>query len=435
MTNKNLNDHKSLNNEEAWERLFDKYHILRWIDTKGFFTISASQIREFREARLMAKFDHSVNLPKLFSSHNLAILPITRGNYMISRFDAYHKFEENNAPITRLSLPSHIQSLDSSNIPSEAIALNCAAAAGVIADFIEDYNIFATVSGRMGSGNFSFYIRDTKNQLSRRVHVENSQIEIDAAYEGISCLALLEAKMDISEDFLIRQLYYPFRVWGNRITKPVRPIFLVYSNGIYRMYEYAFENPEHYNSLILIKQKNYSIEDTSISLSDIQFILDNVTIISEPEIPFPQADKFERVINLCEMIDTREMSRAEVTENYDFDVRQTNYYTDAARYLGLLEKKPTESAVFYRISETGRRVLHFGYKQRQLEFCRLILAHKVFYQSLKLYFQTGMMPPTDTIVKIMKQSGLYHIKSDDTFERRSSTVKGWLNWIVSLIDE
>ena len=428
MTNKNLNDHKSLNNEEAWERLFDKYHILRWIDTKGFFTISASQIREFREARLMAKFDHSVNLPKLFSSHNLAILPITRGNYMISRFDAYHKFEEDNAPITRLSLPSHIQSLDS----SRKRVFQCDISDFILVPFV--HSVFHRIIFAIFT-ECALYIRDTKNQLSRRVHVENSQIEIDAAYEGISCLALLEAKMDISEDFLIRQLYYPFRVWGNRITKPVRPIFLVYSNGIYRMYEYAFENPEHYNSLILIKQKNYSIEDTSISLSDIQFILDNVTIISEPEIPFPQADKFERVINLCEMIDTREMSRAEVTENYDFDVRQTNYYTDAARYLGLLEKKPTESAVFYRISETGRRVLHFGYKQRQLEFCRLILAHKVFYQSLKLYFQTGMMPPTDTIVKIMKQSGLYHIKSDDTFERRSSTVKGWLNWIVSLIDE
>ena len=84
---------------------------------------------------LMAKFDHTINLPKIFTDNRLAILPITRGDYVISHFNAYHIFDPDKSPITRFSLPAHIQSMNANNIPSEAIALNCAVASGIIADF------------------------------------------------------------------------------------------------------------------------------------------------------------------------------------------------------------------------------------------------------------------------------------------------------------
>ena len=199
MNNKSLND-------VAWEQLFNKYDILNHIENDGFFIISANQIKEYREPRLMAKFDHTINLPSIFSENQLAILPVSRGEYVISHLDAYHKFETDSTLIIKASLPAHIQSLDSGKIPSEAIALNCAFASGIITDFMEDSAISATVSGRMGSGAFSFNICDTKNGIIRQIDVNNSQIEIDAAYEGIASLALLEAKRDLSEDFLIRQL-------------------------------------------------------------------------------------------------------------------------------------------------------------------------------------------------------------------------------------
>lgn len=422
-------------NDIAWEQLFNKYNILRHIENDGFFNISATQMKEFREPRLLAKFDHTINLPKLFADNRLAILPITRGDYVISHFDAYHKFETDTSPITRVSLPAYIQSLDSNNIPSETIALNCAIASGIIAEFMEDNDIVATVSGRMGSGTFSFNIGDTKTGYVHQVSVNNSQIEIDAAYEGVSSLALFEAKRDLSEDFLIRQLYYPFRMWQSRVIKPVKPIFLVYSNGIYRLFEYTFEDPNNYNSLKLVKQRNYTIEDTTISVSDIQSVLENAVIVDEPRIPFPQADKFERVINLCEIVNTQKLSRTDVTEKYDFDARQTNYYTDAARYLGLLEKKKENGTPMYSISEVGQHILNLGFKQRQLAYCNSILLHKAFNASLRLYLQVGVMPSTNDVISIMKQSNLYQVESDSTYERRSSSIKGWINWIVSLINE
>jgi len=422
-------------NDIAWSKLFAKYDILNQIDTHGHFEISATQIKEFREPRLMAKFDHTINLPSSFSDNKLSILPITRGDYVIANFDAYHKFEPDHTPITRVSIPSYIQSLDSNNISSEAIALNCAVASGIVADFLQDEDIVSTVSGRMGSGTFSFNITNTKGGTPHNIQVSNSQIEIDAAYEGVSGLALFEAKRDLSEDFLIRQLYYPFRAWQSRVTKPVRPFFLVYSNGIYRLYEYEFQDKNNYNSLVLIKQENYSVEDTAIEVTDIQAALQQEKTVPEPKIPFPQADSFERIINICELLSEQELSRNDVTEQYAFDARQTNYYTDAARYLGLLEKKKDEIIPIYGLSESGKRILKLNFKQRQLAYCNCILSHKAFKDTLRKYFETGSMPSTSEIVQIMKQANLYNVGSDSTFERRSSTIKGWLNWIVSLINE
>jgi len=425
---------KSLN-DLAWEELFSKYDILNQIDVKGQYEISATQIKEFREPRLMAKFDHKINLPQIFAHNRLAILPITRGDYIISHFDAYHKFEEDISLITRISLPTYIQSLDYNNIPSEAIALNCAIAAGIIAEFLQDEDLISTVSGRMGSGTFKFNIENSKNNLLCHIQVNNSQIEIDAAYEGVNGLSLFEAKRDLADDFLIRQLYYPFRVWQNRIIKSVRSIFLVYSNGIYRLYEYVFQNINNYNSLILINQKKYSLEDTSIDVIDIQDILYKNKIISEPNIPFPQADNFDRVINICELLNEQELTRNDVTEQYAFDARQTNYYTDAARYLGLLEKKKDDIIPIYKLSDVGKKILNLNYKQRQLAYCKLILSHKPFSDTLKKYFESGNMPLTREIIQIMKLSNLHNIESDSTFERRSFTIKGWVKWIINLINE
>lgn len=205
-----MNKQKSLN-DKAWEKLFDKYDILNQIDMNGSFQISAAQIKEFREPRLMAKFDHIINLPEIFSVNELSILPITRGDYVISHFEAYHKFENINNKVIRVSVPQYIQSLDFNNITSETVALNCAVATGIIEDFIGDELILPTVSGRMSSGSFGFEIMDTHSKTHRKMNIINSQIEIDAAYEGIQYLSLFEAKCDLSEDFLVRQLYYPYR--------------------------------------------------------------------------------------------------------------------------------------------------------------------------------------------------------------------------------
>ena len=421
-----------IKNETAWQKIFKKYDVLTCIERNKIFKISADQIKEFREPHLMVKFDHEINLPKIFSDNNLSILPITLGDYVIGKFNCYHKFEIADEKIIKFSLPSYIKSLNSETVLSEKVALNAAFAAGIISDFVGDDEIIETVPGRMSSGNFNFNITDIKSSSPYNLQVQNSQIEIDAAYEGVKYLAIFEAKCEIAEDFLIHQLYYPYRTWREQVTKPVKTVFFVYSNGIYRLYEYQFENPQNYNSLKLVKQKNYSVEDTTINLEEIQNILQNVQLKSEPEIPFPQVNSFERVINLCELLNKNELTADEITENYAFNARQTDYYTNAAIYLDLAQKL---DSVRYSITDLGKQILNLSFKQRQFEYCKCILSHKVFSDTLKKYFEYGSMPSKDEIVQIMINSNLYHIGSKNTYERRASTIKQWINWIVHLIND
>lgn len=420
-------------NDTAWQILFDKYDILGNIERNGQFIISSNQIKEFREPRLMTKFDHKINLPTIFADNRLAILPISRGDYVISSFSAYKEFEPPVNDVQRVSIPAHIQSLMPQFLVSEAIALNCANACGILSDFLEDEALVPTVSGRMSSGNFGFDI-ETDSGV-KRIDVANSQIEIDAAYEGINCLSLFEAKRDLSDDFLVRQLYYPFRVWKERVTKPVKPVFLVFSNGMFNLYQYEFDDPQNYNSLKLVKQKNYVIA-TEISLSDIENLLITVPFVAEPKISFPQADRMSRIVNLIELLNEKPMTKQDITSKYAFDERQTNYYTDAGRYLGLIEKGHDENGnILFQLSTRGRHILRLEYKERQLAIVTQILAHKVFNETLKLHLQYGEMPDKQTIIRIMKEANLYNIEADSTYLRRSSTVVGWINWILGIVEE
>ena len=420
-------------NDTAWEKLFDKYQILDRVDRDGQFQISASQIKEFREPRLMTKFDHRVNLPAIFRKHNLAILPVTRGDYVISSFSAYQDFEAPEAEVQRISVPAHLQSLMPKFLVSEAIALNCANACGILSDFLEDEALVPTVSGRMSSGGFAFRIDTALGP--KTVSVDHAQIEIDAAYEGLRCLSLFEAKRDLSDDFLIRQLYYPFRVWSGRVTKPVKTVFLIFSNGVFYLYQYQFEELGYYNSLRLVKQKNYVIA-TQITRSDIERLLRTVPQVPEPEVSFPQANSMSRIVNLMELLYERPMTRQEITSEYAFDERQTNYYTDAGRYLELIDKGRDETGgILFRLSPQGRRMMGLEYRERQLAIAAQILKHRVFHQTLKLHLESGEMPDTQQVVRIMKQSHLYHVEAESTYVRRSSTVTGWINWILGTIEE
>lgn len=420
-----------LDTNGAWEALFEKYGILAEIDAKGVFRISARRIREFREPRLMAKFDHSVNLPEIFAGNGLAILPVSRGSYVIGRFAAYHPLGEPDPAVAVRSLPPHLETLSAGCITSEATALSCALASGIIADFLGDGAV-PTVSGRMGSGEFAFSIRDVRTRGRIPLRVENAQIEIDAGYECADSLAIVEAKCDLADDFLVRQLYYPFRTWRDRIRKRVRTVFLIHSNGMFHLREYAFPRPDEYDSPELVRRRTYLLEDTRIGPEDIRGVLAATPEGSEPAAPFPQADSFERVVNLCELLAGGALTPEEVTANYAFDRRQAGYYANAAIYLGLVGRRTEDGRSSWFLSEAGRRILGMGFRSRRLALCGEILRRGVFRDAFSACLSSGRPPSDEEIVAIMRRReiGL----NDTTCARRASTVRSWLGWMFRLRD-
>ena len=147
-------------NDAAWEKLFEKHRILDWLKSLDYFSISSNDINKFREARLMTKFDHRSQLPKIFENNKLSILPVSRGNYIIGEFETFHGFAQSkdNIKIKKVTFPTFIESLNPEEITSEATAINCAFIAGIIQDFTGELELHPTISGRMSSSSFDFNI-------------------------------------------------------------------------------------------------------------------------------------------------------------------------------------------------------------------------------------------------------------------------------------
>ena len=423
-------------NDKAWEILFERFNILDEIHMQGYFEISSTEINKVRESRLMAKFDHYVNLPKIFRDNKLSILPISRSKYKIGYFDIHHKVsylqdEENRA----FSFPEEIESLDYANLYSESSSLNCAFNAGIIDDLAGD-KVFHTISGRMSTDKFEFKVKSSiDSSATYDINVDSSQCEIDGGFESQDCLLLVEVKNYSVEDFLVRQLYFPYRLWSSKITKKVIPVLMTYSNDVFSFFLYEFKNELNYNSISLIEQRNYVIAPEQIQSDDIIKVLEIATPISEPDnVPFPQADKFERVIDLLSLLVDRDLTKEDITENYQFNIRQTQYYTDAGRYLGLIDKysDPTTNEITFCLTKEGKKLFKKRHKAKFLSLIEQILKHQVFYRSFKLALEDGAIPSKDRICQIMVESDLSI--NATTASRRSSTVRGWIEWIWSQID-
>lgn len=166
-----------------------------------------------------------------------------------------------------------------------------------------------------------------------------------------------------------------------------------------------------------------------ISLEDIERILQNVKVVQEASIPFPQADSFERVISLCELLYKSNLTKNDITVEYGFDKRQTDYYINAGKYLDLIK----EQDGIVSLSSTGRNIMDKAPTRRQLGFVHQVLQHAVFNDVLKTQLKTGSLLSKSEIINKMKTYPLFNVKGESTYTRRSSTISSWINWITSLI--
>jgi len=419
-------------NDVAWEKIFSKYNVLNQIEDDGSFEIKSKQINEFRESRLMTKFDHLINRPTIFQNNKLSILPNSRSSYVIGKFQTHE-------PISYLDQkPKAVESLDyesieHTNLYSENSSLLYAFNSGIISDLVNE-DVAFTLAGRMSSKEFDFEINNSINDKLFPINVQNSQIEIDAGFESDSSLILVEAKNTQVDDFLVRQIYYPYRLWENRVDKNIVNIFMTYSNDIFSFFLYEFKNKMEYNSLELIKQVDYIIAPENIELNDVKEIFENVTICQEPDVTFPQADKFERVVDLLGLLYEYDLTRDAITANYEFESRQTNYYADAGRYLGLIGKYKDgiSGEITYFLTDVGKTILKEKYNCKYLRLVEKILEHNIFNKIFEMSLDEGEIPDKSKIIEMMYEQNMDDRYGHSVIERRAMTIKGWINWIFKL---
>jgi len=432
-------------NDIAWGSAFHDLNIPSRVATDGFVDVSADDIRVYREPRLMAKFDTDRSLPKPFQDHGFAILPISRGNYRIGAFRLYEKIPKvswtNRSTLTRLELPGHLHSFDSSILKSETVAINAAYACKALHRFLNEDELLPTLGGRLGTGTFNFKV-STKSGHIVDIPVKNAQMEIDGCYEGLKTISIIEAKSKFSQDFLIRQLYFPYRFAITRefIDKPVRTVFQIFSNNTFFFFEYAFLDQNNYNSLQLVKQAQYRLQDRLLTISDIADLLEedieaqaNLAPDKYKAASFPQADSFERLVSLCEFIDeagTRKSS--EITDYFRFTVRQTDYYTSALRFLHLGKRVRHDGKSTYTLTDETIKALKSGFADRQLYFAKKILNHPIFREAFSTFLDCGHYPEKEYAVSLMRKHDVDVTQGSSTEGRRAQTIMAWIKWLVSL---
>lgn len=173
----------------------------------------------------------------------------------------------------------------------------------------------------------------------------------------------------------------------------------------------------------------------SITRDDIINIYNNIVIVEEPAVTFPQANSFDRVIELMEILKTdKYQTKNELTEIFHFRGRQTDYYFNACKYLGLVnEREVSQKKVSKKLivlTDEGERIFSLPYRERQIELVKVILQHKPFYKVFEL-----MMKNKDTSdeekINCIKENAI-SLYSDTTVKRRLSTVMAWLKWIEGL---
>ena len=86
----------------------------------------------------------------------------------------------------------------------------------------------------------------------------------------------------------------------------------------------------------------------------------------------------------------------------------------------------------YQVIDRGRRLLKLPYRARQLEYVRLILEHPIFHDLFEAALQIGDVPDKEYVAKKMRE---YQVCGENLIVRRSSSVRAWLYWILTLVNE
>ncbi len=430
------------NVDEFWDEAFEKYNIIEEIKKNHFFEITNENIKNDMskryEPRLVTKFDTINSLPNAFKKKNgkkievlYSILPYKKsGTYCIVPHNIYQMLDVEfkiGMKINKLSIPDYIISVDKTKITSEANAINIGIISGMFQHFLNDEKLLTTVSGRMRSGEWNFRISDEINKFDINYPVKSTQMEIDGSLESDMIFALIEAKNKLNNDFLIRQLYYPYRDFYEKFgdKKNIRNIFMIYNAGIYILLEYEFLEYDNMKSISLIK-KEYYILGELLNKKEVVNILTVTTNKVKDTKVFPQADDLFKVLNSIELFaDDHEeyLTSLMVKEYYNFDQRQGNYYKQALCFLGLIDGNQNS-----QITNLGKEYLKSNFENKI----------KIIIQSLAEYNEVMRKIMWDVLIsdKEFKVENYLDIfeASESTVERRLQTIKKWVIWLKTVIE-
>jgi C-terminal AAA-associated domain len=387
--------------------------------------LTAKQVNRIseREARNMAYMDELSKVPSIFRDNSLFLLPVANGRYAIVRGHGYHSLEEGaiRREEFRPAFPLETAILEPTK--SEGSAIAYALNTGLISHLTGVSPVFLGAPGRFYLDAFEFDV-DGGAHLSQK----GAQAEIDGFFYGRNAAMVMEFKAHHCEDFLIRQLYYPFRHWSGRADRygwsAVRPYFVDFDweTTTYRFFEYDFSNPTDYESIHLVAARSIHVVPRERPLRGI------LEVSPDPGLAklTPQADKIERVLRVPFEVAAGNQNAFLLAEQEGFTTRQSSYYRRAAEALGLVNRSSGE----YRLTELGRKFVRLSDSERNdlvaVQLARIPAFNEIFHV---IGGRPGRQIDRSEIGGILRANDVRIHGS--TIPRRVQTVLSWLRWVQS----
>ena len=402
-------------NDDKWKILFERHNIISVVEQRGYFDITADQIKTVREPRLMCKMDYKQSVAKPFKDSGLSILAIQNGVYRIAKTSPFFEIDLDLVGLIEpidFELPEYLETLNYENITGESQALDAAVASGMLRHLLGE-DAFLTVRGRRYSTSMNIEIMETNSGRVLNYPVKSVQIEVDGGYEGRSQLALIEAKMGTANNMNMRQLIYPHVHFQTQINKTVKTFVMFYETGsIFTFIPMAYEN-----KVPRLSYKNaskYRLVATGRRPVAKQVNISNLPKI-DYEAPFPQADDFNKIIyGLLKLSEIQPASKQELFGNFPIHPRQYDYYYNALRWLGLAKRDPATGDCI--LTNGGEYLVSITEEKRIASLRTIMLSDEVF----------AMIKESETSLPTEEQLAKRKMSLRTFQNRRIKTVQSWL---------
>jgi hypothetical protein len=238
--------------------------------------------------------------------------------------------------------------------------------------------------------------------------------------EGEDSIVLIEAKVQTPEDFIIRQLFYPYNHF--KIVSPgkkIVPVFFTYepATTTYNFWIYEIPDAADYNSIRLREVKSlHIVSEQEFKLEDIK--PQGVVVYKDL---IPQANDVNKIIELVFKVSEGVNNYRDVAGYFQFDERQSSYYREAAEALGLVCSKNGK----YHLTEVGKELVQLPAEKRNLFFAGLLADFNLVKDALDTLREKGNLNQTGIEALIAENSSL----TGSTIPRRAGSLMSWLRWM------
>ena len=465
---------RSRKQDIAWQYLFDRFDIPNQIEKYGGFEITSSDINKYvreyyanrpdnaPDARNLLKFDFSSDLPEVFKESvnkevfgkkaQFSLMPKGKDRYEISDFKTFENLKYEVLEPVRMTFPKWISGIrpeSPETINSEAVAQSVAEMSGMLKYVMNDLDadVVATLSGKKGTGLIDFQISHFRDGQTKFV-IDGWQSEIDGVYESPSRVLIIESKKKRPEDFNIRQLYIPTRIYHDQMKFPkeIYSAYFTYTDDVFSFHVYQFTDINDFNSLKKIREYEFVFEEESkpVTRDTLKMLLAQEPNSMEPRredgelVPFIQANDPEKIFEIPVVLSGKSIQSEQgdifsvgtkeyMAESFKFDIRQSDYYANAAEYFGLAQKKDG----YFKVSELGSMFIKCDYNTKLWLFAKQLIQRPIFRAMIEVWVATGYLPEKPIVENLIR---LHRPDiGGSTVPRRASSVNSIMNWFITRI--